>query len=152
MKYLKRSSHTAIAVTPSTLRQRMRRRLLRLYELLIIFSTFFREQKVCNLSPDYRLRILWRRHEPDAEQQPDETLNGVMTIFKKTNTLQGMDAAHQTLLYSASYQTLKQPSSPIRHRPEQDRRRKAYPHLPAICKGTENPTHNHYRKTMAGGT
>jgi len=50
---------------------------------------------------------------PDAEQQPDENLNAWMTFFKKNNTLQGMDAAQfKTLLYSASYQSLKQPSSP----------------------------------------
>ena len=48
---------------------------------------------------------------PDAEQQPDENLNAWMTFFKKT-------------------------FFPIRHRPEQDRRRKADPHLPTICKGT----------------
>ena len=50
---------------------------------------------------------------PDAEQQPDENLNAWMTFFKKNNTLQEMDTAQfKTLLYSASYQSLKQPSSP----------------------------------------
>ena len=69
---------------------------------------------------------------PDAEQQPDENLNAWMTFFKKNNTLQEMDTAQfKTLLYSASYQSLKQPSSPY-----VIALRKADPHLPTICKGT----------------
>lgn len=50
---------------------------------------------------------------PDSEQQPDENLNAWMTFFKKNNTLKEMDTAQfKTLLYTAPYQSLKQPSSP----------------------------------------
>ena len=51
---------------------------------------------------------------PDGkQQQPDENINAWMTFFKKNKTLQDMNEEQfKALLYTASYQSLKQPSSP----------------------------------------
>ena len=52
--------------------------------------------------------------DPDGkQQQPDENINAWMTFFKKNKTLQDMNEEQfKALLYTASYQSLKQPSSP----------------------------------------
>ncbi len=90
---------------------------------------------------------------PDAEQQPDENLECVWWQFFKKTQHPARDGCStlKTLLYSASYQSLKQPSSPYviaLNKTDAGKHTLTYLHM----QRNWNPTHNHYRKTMAGGT